>query len=188
MALIWDLISLCVCSRGLYNTCSLQLPPHLEKGGQMQFLTNLTLCMTTIYYMLKVVNYYKKVPKLEYLYKLCHNSEFLVTVTYWTLIFFFPHKLNADSFDVDIVLDLQIHLFPYIFLSSNRERLLQKRRHLGHVLNIIAYLGGYWGYVEWIYRNEDNFVYPFLRHESFGGRLLWIVGFIMMSVVHEVCI
>jgi len=50
----------------------------------------------------------------------CAHLEFVVTVAYWVMLWVFPYLLNVDSFEVSLLLDLKIHLFPYIFLTIDR--------------------------------------------------------------------
>lgn len=187
----WDILALSLCVKGLIETCSLPLADYMEKGGQFQFLTNLTLLITTIFYGLLVISGIVNIPPkaktwLKYYHRLCQNCEFAVTVAYWSLYFMFPKLLNIDTFDVSIVLDLEIHLFPYICLTISD--MAQESTQLKHIYNyelILVYLMAYWTYIEIIYLGEAIFPYPFLSQEPLLVRLGWLLGFIVTSSFHN---
>lgn len=198
--LAFEVLTFAICVKGLVETCSLQLADHLIKGGQFQFLTNLTLALTTGFFALQLVNDLmmaagsamlsssRMTSLLRYYHRLCHNCEFTVTVAYWSLYFMFPQLLNIDTFDVNILLDLEIHLFPYLVLTINSSLMPSKYNPTpnSHDYGIIlAYLCGYWCYIEAIYKGEDVFPYPFLSQEPFAVRLLWLLGFSAMSCIHN---
>lgn len=183
-------VYIAICLSGLQDSARLPLPPHLATGGCWQFLTNVALFFTCIAVgsriAIDVANkklwYYDQLDSMVTVAMLaCAHLEFVVTVAYWVMLWVFPYLLNVDSFEVSLLLDLKIHLFPYIFLtidaSWNRYR---SRRH--SILVAEAVLVVYWAVIEahmWWCRGDGvtKFPYPFLSNASMGKRLVLLVLF-----------
>lgn len=186
MERIYNSFAFTVCLSGLIKTCSLPLPPSMAKGGQFQYLTNVSILITTVYYFLQTI--FSNHPFM-YFHRLCHNVQFTVTIAYWTLYWGFPHLLNSE-FDVDKMLDLQTHFFPYVFLSiskyiwKSQSIQLDYRKSIVYWI-IILYMSGYWGYIEMIYIGENIFPYPFLSGQNALQRLKWLAMFLSGSCIHE---
>lgn len=181
----FNVFALFLSAKGLYDTCTLELPEHLVKGGQFQFLTNLSILITMFYYLTEVVVMVVRAPKpriLDYFHNLCYNVEFTVTVTYWCLVYYWPHLLNGD-FDVNWLVDLEIHLFPFILLSVSRSGYFKVQKSIIYI-SVFLYLVSYWAAIERVYAGEPVFPYPFLSQENFYGRLKWLMGFIGTTFFH----
>lgn len=181
----FSVFSLAVCTKGLYDTCLLELPGHLVKGGQFQFLTNLSILVTTIYYLTEVIIMLTKAPRptvINYFHNLCYNIEFTVTITYWCLVMYWPHLLNGD-FNVNLLVDLEIHLFPFIMLSVSRSAYHKVLKSIMYGV-VFIYLASYWTGIELTYAGEPYFPYPFLSQEDFYGRFKWLMGFVGVTFFH----
>ena len=166
---------------GIYETMTLPVPPHLEHGGNWQFLTNLSLIATTVYVVLDVIQFNSTF--LIYFHHLCGNLEFVVTVTYWTLIILFPEMLNSDSFDVSLLLDLKIHFLPYlVLLLFYRKPLISFGQSF--LLSVVSMLG-YWAWIEYLVHTDPQlrYPYPFLNGLGLADRLVWFVSLIARSTI-----
>lgn len=99
-----------------------ELPPHLEKGGHWQFLTNLSLVYSLVVF---GVGFLAHLFHSSLLFNIKNNLhpvglalESIVTVVYWPLRLFFLHLLIKDpaEFNIPIPVDLAIHLLPFVSL------------------------------------------------------------------------
>lgn len=105
-----------------YLVREVDLPPHLEGGGQWQFLTNLSLLFTLIVFFVGFVAHVTKSPTLFNLKNALHPIalvlECVVTTVYWPLKLFFLHLLVKDptSKMIPLYVDLCLHLLPMISL------------------------------------------------------------------------
>lgn len=180
-AIAFDIFFLVLLTSGLQESIALPLPPHLIKGGNWQFLTHISLLLTIIYVGLNLFSINRKL--LKNFHHLCANLEFLVTVAYWGMKFFYPQMLNGDSFAVSLGLDLKIHLFPYIYmLLDGKDHISFKRSAMFSAVAISLY----WGYVEYLYwcnsgDGVSRFSYPFMGN---GLRPQWMFGFFAVSTVN----
>lgn len=185
------LLAVAVCGHGWYGTTSLPLPPHLQLGGNYQFLTNLALLLTLIYLVVAtIVDLDRRNRRLMYYYHMTmFNINFLVTSTYWILYFQFPHFLNVGAFEVSKLVDLEIHLFPYLFLLLDHFRVRKYARGTPWTLvSTIAVLSVYWLRIEWVVASSSgmaSFPYPFLRDITFVSRLQWLVLFMVVACTNQ---
>lgn len=166
----FHIFSLAICSSGLWDCFHQQLPSHLLRGGQFQFLTNVSLMLTIAYIILSL----SRIKSCTF-YNAVTNLEFAVTVTYWTLFLIFPHLLNTKTLPPTFQLDFKIHLWPYLYLLVLKERSNIKGVTLAGVILLIYSL-----YVELIVATDSThaskFAYPFLNKYSFSGRVLWMLA------------
>lgn len=202
----FDAFALAICLQGFKDTMALPLPPHLEKGGNWQFLTNLASLMTCLYLTLELFLDFRQVlkaPGKSYFHfrelstrfgVAVGNIEFLVSITYWSLIFFFPYLLNSDSFDVCWRLDFEIHLFPLVYINFRRYivEISRERPSIEIIKNFkctFALLSLYWTFIEvmTLINSKDGvtkFPYPFMNDLSHFGRFLWFGGFIILAYLN----
>lgn len=172
-----DLVALCVCLHGLYGTTSLTLPPHLKPAGQFQFLTNLSLLLTCVVLFLDLLLPFQ-VPSV--LLVTVFNLELVVCTAYWNLLFFFSHFLNAGSFEVLLLLDLEIHLFPYVALAiaTAKRRRGAKVSFVVSTASTFLALACYFSYIEYMAAfYKVRYPYPFLNGITFPARAAWMAGF-----------
>ncbi|CAH2355454.1 hypothetical protein CLIB1423_26S01156 [[Candida] railenensis] len=176
-----DLVALCVCLHGLYGTTSLTLPPHLKPAGQFQFLTNLSSLLTCLVLFFDLVFPFN-VPSI--LLVTVFNLEFVVCSAYWTLLFFFSHFLNAGTFEVSLLLDLEIHLFPYFALAiatAKRRGRAKVSFSLSTASTFLA-LACYFSYIEYMATfYKVRYPYPFLNGITFPARAAWMTGFALVA-------
>lgn len=201
--ILWNLLGVLICSQGLLESIFLPLPPYLEKGGAWQFLTNTSLlvsctCMACIMMMCVSERYmgiHKHTKGLVYMVEcLCCNLEFIVSVTYWSIILLMPGMLNGKSFDVSWNLDLKIHLFPYLFIlmdlvlfSDNFDKL----RYIESFSLLVTFLGSYWSFIEFntLYWKKDGitrFPYPFLNNCTLAYRLSFLAVFVGLGLTNVI--
>lgn len=169
-----DLLGLVLCGLGYRDSVALPLLPHLEVGGNWQFLTNCGVFATTIFI---IADY---LTSNFWLYHLISNIECCITFSYWTTRFLYPHTLNTDSFDVDLWLDLRIHLFPYLYLlfMKNKSTITLKQSLLVSSIG----LGTYWIYISFLMYNNPGYVpYPFLANKTSLQRLPLLFKWIASS-------
>mmetsp|Transcript_2451 Transcript_2451/g.2846 ORF Transcript_2451/g.2846 Transcript_2451/m.2846 type:complete len:231 (+) Transcript_2451:4399-5091(+) len=205
LRIAWNFWGLYICGYGLVESILLPLPAHLLKGGDWQFLTNSSLLVTCLCMICMIcirigkvfrIRFDKIEKYVENVENLCCNLEFIVTVTYWSIILFCPDMLNGKSFDVSWILDLKIHLFPYIFLLID---ILLIRNNQELDLSCFAatfglsvmFLGLYWALIEinTSVFNDDGFTkfpYPFLNDSDFLHRTGWLCIFIGLGLINHI--
>lgn len=205
LRVVWNLWGLYLCGAGLVESILLPLPAHLIKGGVWQFLTNTSLLVTCLCMFciisigvgkalrIKCESIWTTVNILEIL---CCNLEFIVTVTYWSIILLCPGMLNGKSFAVSWTLDLKIHLLPYVFLLVD-VLLLRNNQDVSSTsftesfgLSVI-FLGLYWSLIEinTSILNRDNltrFPYPFLNNINFMQRIGWLLVFMGLGLINHI--
>lgn len=200
--LVWNVSGIFLCGNGLINSVSLPLPLNLYNGGQWQFLTNLALsvsclsmALTVVLGSIKSLNRNGKLRmSVNILQNVCCNLEFIVTLTYWSIILLFPQMLNGKSFNVSWLLDFQIHLLPYVFLSvdyfvfrNSRDKTISWTTSVSSTL---IFLGLYWLFIEinttYLYNDGiTRFPYPFLNETTFIIRIGWMFAFIGLGALNH---
>lgn len=188
------LVYIVVCVSGLQDSAQLPLPPHLASGGWWQFLTNVALFFTCIAVgtriaidvVRKKLWCYDQLDSMVTVAMLaCAHLELAVTVAYWAMLWVFPYQLNVDSFEVSLLLDLKIHLFPYIFLTIDASWHRYRSRRAS-IVAAEAVLVGYWAVIEahmWRCRGDGvtKFPYPFLSSAGLAKRLVLLVLFGLLA-------
>lgn len=201
----WNSWALYLCGTGLIESILLPLPAHLIKGGVWQFLTNTSLLVTCLCMLCIISTSVGKAFKIKYgairrtvndLENLCCNLEFIVTVTYWSIILFCPDMLNGKSFAVSWTLDFKIHLLPYVFLLvdillfRNNQDVSSTGFTESFGLSVI-FLGLYWSLIEisTSVLNDDGltkFPYPFLNNDNFMRRIGWLLVFMGLGLINHI--
>lgn len=168
---------------GLHETMSLPLPDKLAKGGNYQFLTNISLFVTIVFFVMKWIY---GIKRLGLFYRTIFDIEFLVTTTYWTLILFFPDLLNSDSFAVSLSLDLKIHFLPYallLLLARDSPKCDLKR----NIVFTVGFIGVYWAGLEvFVQTTGSIYPYPFLNNSTVQKRLGWMIIFSITALTNRV--
>lgn len=167
-----SVIALLFCIHGFIGTVSLPLTPRLLKGGQFQFLTNICLLLSCIVLTLDLF-FPDYTPNL-----ICvvSNMEFVVTTAYWTLIIFFANMLNTADFSVPLLLDLEIHLIPYLaLLFARKKSTLSFIQATRATFTVIC---AYWSFIEYNAQVRGiRYPYPFLNDASQIHRIGWMFLF-----------
>lgn len=115
----------------------------------------------------------------------CSHLEFNVTVAYWSMIWLFPTLLNTDSFDVSLLLDIKIHLLPYVFLTTDSTWHRYGVRRSTIIMAQVV-LGVYWLAIETHMASNNgtaSFPYPFLQGASIVKRFGLILLFASLASV-----
>ncbi|KAI5966973.1 uncharacterized protein KGF55_000382 [Candida pseudojiufengensis] len=186
-SLTFNLFSLAICSSGLYDCFSQQLPPHLIRGGHLQFLTNISLILTIIYILINLFINFKFINQYNttILYNIVINLEFIVTLGYWTLHYILPSLLNTKELPPTFTLDFKIHLFPYLYLL-----LINEKRNKSALFYTGLTIGIYWSYIEFIVASDSTklskFAYPFLNRGGFFARCVFMIGFWTLSCLNYI--
>lgn len=184
-AVVYDGIFVAVLVSGLIDSTSLVLPPHLERGGHWNFLTNVSLVLAIAYISINIFPVNKRF--VRYFHHAVANLQFNVTVAYWSLLFLFPSYLNSDSFDLDYVLDVKIHLLPYVYMLLDCKG---KIPFVHSVYMTVGVFAAYVAYIEYVVLTDVSQVarppYPFLYDVGFVGRALRMMGFVALSLVNWV--
>ncbi|RCK57284.1 hypothetical protein Cantr_06308 [Candida viswanathii] len=172
-----SILSLVYFIYGLTKCVTQPLPPHLIQGGHFQFLTNVLLVLTILYVLQTIVTPTSRHLRTQH--NVVASLEFTVTVTYWTLFLLVPSWLNpADEWGRDWVLDVAIHLWPFVYLVvfDNQDRIPPKRAWglTGAVIVV------YWCYLERVVSvnagdGVTRFAYPFLNDRTLTQRFGWMV-------------
>lgn len=183
-ALTLNLISLAICSYGMYDSFYSErvLPPHLYEAGQWQFWTNWSLTVTIVVLALGVV---AQATESQYLFRLKNNlhpiglaMETVVTIVYWPLrLLFLALLIKDDSPQVIIPLstDLSVHLMPIVgllvdYLAFMPNWTFKNSSALGVCVIITT---SYWFWLQHVVDVEKGagFPYEFLNHPSAYFRL-----------------
>lgn len=182
---VTDILALGFLAHGFYGTMTLPLPEKLAKGGNIQFLTNISLFFTILFIVLK---WTYGLNKLRSYYHTIWNIEASVTVTYWSLVLLYPNSLNNDTLDVSYLLDFEIHLIPYLYLTTIASEVpnVSFKRAL---LWLIGYIYIYWTAIElfvYVYSSDGitSYPYPFLQGISLIGRARWFFQFVIIGLVN----
>ncbi|RCK64689.1 hypothetical protein Cantr_00190 [Candida viswanathii] len=157
---LFRLANLALLGTGLLRSISTKLPPHIVKSGHFQFITNCSLLTTVLYLVLRT---FFHAPR--WLYNLACNLEFNVVVSYWTMAIFFSSMVAEPDVDRDLFLDMQVHLFPYLYLISDAQETVSRDVSWGMT---VGYVFVYWMYIEWqcgkhLGDGVSGFPYPFMK-------------------------
>lgn len=84
----------------------------------------------------------------------------------------FPSMVAEDDVDRNLLLDLQVHFFPYIYLIIDSQPSLGLKESWGWT---IGYIFIYWVYIEWecgkhVHDGVSGYPYPFLKGRGVLGR------------------
>lgn len=162
---------------GLKTELNNPLPPQLQEAGHYQFLTDLALIVTVLSI---VSNYLIMIPEIgedfftvqltAILNATALVFESLISSIYWTLRAIDPTLLFPDNEEERIILttalDLTIHLFPVLFLSSEFFLNRSTRFPLKYQTVIAAisfFLIVYWVILESVVKDPYPYPYEFLN-------------------------
>lgn len=155
----------------------LELPAHLAKGGHYQFLTNIALVISTIYFTVNILNQlpFLQLGRLkEYLSAVCCSLNFIVTLVYWGLRFTFQNMIiSSDEKRISLELDTMIHIVPVVFTWIDY-LFCMNVWDIGFVeayLIIGSFSCGYWFWLDYLLDETSSFPYPFLNVET-GPRIV----------------
>ncbi|KAG0681590.1 hypothetical protein C6P40_001178 [Pichia californica] len=163
----------------------LELPPNLEGGGHYQFLTNLALCLSTLYFSVNLLYHVLKLKELKtlkvYLSATCLSLNFIVSSVYWSLKIFVPYLIISDEATFPFSLDLKIHLMP--LLCTAIDYFVYMRRwdipYLTGYLIVTILTIAYWFWLDYLITEDASYPYPFLNVET----NLRIIIFAVISLV-----
>lgn len=166
---IFRIVNLLFLGNGFIQSISTKLPPHLIKSGQFQFLTNCSLLTCLVYI---ILTFFILTGQIQWFYNLVSNLEFNVLFSYWTMALCFPSMVAEDDVDRNLLLDLQVHFFPYIYLIIDSQPSLGLKESSGWT---IGYIFIYWVYIEWecgkhVHDGVSGYPYPFLKGRGVLGR------------------
>lgn len=165
---------------------ALELPDFLAKGGHYQFLTNIALSISYIYFIVNTLYHLLQTPWLEtpkqYLSAICLSLNTVVSLVYWGLKFTLTHLIIANGeARIPLHLDIQIHVFPLLFVAVDY-LLFMDRWPISYMeaYSIIASCATmYWFWLDFIMDGQESYPYPFLNVETSHR----IVIFFVISLV-----
>lgn len=115
-------ISIIIGTYGIVSIVNIELPPHLAQAGPWQFLTNLSLVVSLVIF---IIGFLAHITKSDALFELKNKIhpiglalESIVAGVYWPLRLFFLHLLtkNPSKYMIPLKVDLSIHLMPVVSL------------------------------------------------------------------------
>jgi hypothetical protein len=189
-ALALDIVSLAIGTFGMsFTAFNIQLPPHLAKAGQWQFLTNLSLAYSLIVFFIGAVAH---ITKSQLVFKLKNDIhpialalECVVTIVYWPLRIFWIHLLTKDpaSWGLPLQVDLLIHLMPAISLLLDyflfMPRWTLKKTSAFGICSLLTSFYWFWLHHIIDFENGGDYPYLFLAVERTSDRvaIFSLVGF-----------
>lgn len=197
-----QLVGFGLCYYGIHHCFTkVELPPHLAKAGQLQFLTNLALIISLVVYALGFVSHITKSQKL---YKLKNNVhpialalESVVTSVYWPLRLFLLPLLVKDPNRkmIPMSIDLCVHLVPVVVLLVDYLVFLPRWEvSASAAFGVCAVLAtAYWSWLKYIIDFESGAEYPynFLNGDSEIARVVifavvGLVGFTLFLICRAI--
>ncbi|ODV85853.1 hypothetical protein CANARDRAFT_197855 [[Candida] arabinofermentans NRRL YB-2248] len=145
----------------------LELPTQLQKAGQGQFFTNVSLWITIAYFSLNILIHLFEVQRLEkfrgYLNAVALSLESIVTTLYWGFILTCKHLIVSGP-GIPLTLDLAIHLLPFVSLSLEYFCFLKRWPvTYTHALVIMYTLViAYWFWLKYLLQADSLYPYPIL--------------------------
>lgn len=196
-ALFVSTLSLLIASKALTLILELQLPPSLAKAGHWQFLTNLSLMISIMVFLVGTLAHLTHSTTLftykNYLHAMGLALETVVAGVYWPLrLFFIPLILPNLEARIPISLDLAIHLLPVISLSIDYYFFMPQwpiSSKQAYPLFIVLTLG-YWGLLHCLMDDTSVFPYPFLQvpdgTRAFIFALVLHIGFVSFTAQRKI--
>lgn len=178
---LFDIVGLYSSVLGTAGSVSLPLPEKLKVGGDWQFLTNWGVLITSIFAILNIIlpNYNTQ------FYHLISSIECNITISYWSTILLSPSSLNTDSYNVPLLLDLKIHLFPYLYLFFLVDK--PAISFINSVLLSTAFTLVYWAYINYLMYNNPGYApYPVLKDKTHLQKSVKLVQWILLSQVNYI--
>lgn len=182
-----DIVSILIGFYGLHNARP-QLPDNLKQAGHWQFLTNISLLASIITFTIGLFSHLTRSVRLFELKNILHTitfvAEAVVTSVYWPLRLFFLHYLIHDrSITIKLVVDLSIHLMPFISLAIDFF-FFSPNFQIKTTTAVVLFLGltsSYWLWLNYLidFENGGVFPYAFLNIGTSFTRaiIFWGIGF-----------
>lgn len=150
----------------------IELPEFLATAGHYQFLTNIALCLSTLYFTVNFLYHSLKLKNLytikNYLSATCLSLNIVVSLVYWSLKIFLPDLILAKGESIPLLLDLKIHLMP-LLLTSIDYFFFMDRWNISYLTGyaiISACATLYWFWLEYLIVGDASYPYPFLNVEK----------------------
>lgn len=163
----------------------LVLPEFLAQAGHYQFLTNIALCLSTLYFAVNFLYHYTTWPLVYrikvYLSAVCLSLNFVVSIVYWSLKFLVPALIMTKNETIPLFLDIKIHALPLLATATDYFAYMD-RWDLSYATGylFVSILSGlYWFWLEYLIQDGASYPYPFLNVE----RNLRIVIFLIVSLI-----
>ncbi|GMG38918.1 unnamed protein product [Ambrosiozyma monospora] len=160
-------------SDGLNEISNLKLSPELQQGGHGQFLTNISLGITLIYFMYNIAYHHFELAKLkklkDVLNALAITLESVVFTVYWPLRLFFIHLILPGKDMIPIKLDLKIHFLPFVSLMLDFMFFSVGPWEVTYTEGFTYIVGctvAYWFWLEYLLEGAPTYPYPFLNVET----------------------
>ncbi|ODQ77487.1 hypothetical protein BABINDRAFT_163497 [Babjeviella inositovora NRRL Y-12698] len=179
-ALVLNIVSFLIGAYGFYLLSFVELPPALKSGGQFQFLTNLSLVVSMVYFFLGAVAHITKQQGLFYAKNQVHvvalTLESIVAGVYWPLRFFAVDMIAVEGMIPPVPLDLAIHLMPITSLVLDCWLFMPSWTVSDRVvLRECAVISvGYWYWLEHSLKLA-TFPYPFLNVPALPRFAIYVV-------------
>lgn len=153
---------------------ALELPPFLANGGHYQFLTNIALSISYVYFIVNATYHvfhaqWLETPK-QYLSALCLSLNAVVSCVYWGLKLTLTHLIISDGeARIPLYLDVLIHIFPLVFVAVDyllfMDRWIISYREAYSIIASCATL--YWFWLAYVMgEDQESYPYPFLNVET----------------------
>lgn len=163
-----------------------KLPEYLAKGGGYQFLTIITLTVTSIYFGLNILYHCFHARELRWLKTwfsaLCFSMNFVVFTCYWGLRLYSPQLVLYDGVQLDSSLDLQVHAYPFIFVLVDYTLFMDAWSlpySSGYMTSLVASVC-YWMWLEFLVVDDSLYPYPCLNIDEKSRLVLFTLGAIVM--------
>ncbi|OUM53816.1 hypothetical protein BVG19_g3137 [[Candida] boidinii] len=164
---ILSLISFGIGTNALFTLLSYVLPPQLATAGHFQFLTNLSLLLSIIFWFFNIINHIVKNNYLEQ-FKLitlwvATTLETIVFLVYWPLRLLAPGLIIAGEY-IPLWVDLSIHFVPFFTLTVEYYCFSKPCTLSFSTLSTICYTltTVYWVWLHSKMDETSSFPYPFL--------------------------
>lgn len=189
-----------------YILSYVQLPPHLVGAGHWQFLTNISLLLSQVVFVLGAVAHFLESDVLfrikNNLHPIALAVECIVTGIYWPLRIMFIHILVKDpkAKFVPMSVDICLHLCPVVGLAIDYFFFMPKWTLLpSFSFGVCAVFSAlYWWWLKVIIDFENGGEYPYMflnvpdeltRVLIFGiVTLLAFVLFMVLRALHDLLV
>ncbi|OWB80657.1 hypothetical protein B5S32_g4947 [[Candida] boidinii] len=164
---ILSLVSFGIGTNALLTLLAYVLPPQLATAGHFQFLTNLSLLLSIVFWFLNVINHIVKNNYLEQIKLITlwvsTTLETIVFLVYWPLRLFAPGLIIAGEF-IPLWVDLSIHFVPCVSLTIEYYCFSKPCTLSFSTLSSICYTltTVYWIWLHSKMDETSSFPYPFL--------------------------
>lgn len=186
-AILLNVISLAIACYGVFKISQIQLPDHLKDAGHYQFLTNISLLVSMITFILGLAAHVTKSSVLFNIKNVVHTFAFIVeavvTLVYWPLrLFFLKLLVKNGNVRIGLLTDLSIHLMPFVSLAIDFFYFMPNFAipAYGVFFSCLALTSAYWVWLETIIdpKKGGSLPYEFLVHDDKRTTLVvfWCIG------------